>query len=67
MRVEDPLPVVISLREPIVPDPEEPIVPVDLVEPDIPPDPVEPVVSVVPVLPDMPLVQLLKYCWQSPD
>ena len=56
MRVDDPLPVAISLREPIVPEPEAPIVPVDPVEPDIPVDPVELVEPVVPLVPAEPVV-----------
>ena len=67
IRVDDPLPVVISPREPVVPVSVEPIVPVDPVCPDIPPDPVDPVVPVVPAEPVAPVVPVVPVVPGEPD
>lgn len=56
MRVDEPLLVPISPREPIVPEPDEPMVPVEPVDPDMPLDPVEPAVPVMPLVPAEPVV-----------
>ena len=59
IRVDVPLPVVISPRDPVVPLSVEPIVPVDPACPDIPPDPVEPVVPEEPVEPVAPVAPVV--------
>lgn len=66
MRVDDSLPVAISLRDPIVPEPDEPMVPVEPVDPDMPLDPVEPVVPAVPLVPAEPVVPAVPLVLDEP-